>query len=358
MDQDNSSTKRLLVGLAVGVVFGLGVGLIIGLLYAYQIRPVEWVNAGPQDLRVDFASYYLRMVAENYAQTGDLAEAQKRLDEWDTDKLQEALERAYIESSPEAKMHLDTLVARMGEDITPAATSVAAQETPVPEETSAVEPEGGGGIGSLLPGFLVLLLLVLALGIIAMFIVRMRKRRQAAAQPEAAIETPAWAATLQTEESEQATPPLAHFVASYALGNNDYDESFSVETETGDFLGECGVALSETLGERDPDKITAFEVWLFDKNDIRTLTKVLMSEHAFDDPEIRAKLAQKGEAVLAKIGEPLVLETATLRLDALVTEMTYGDSGPLPPNSVFDRLTIELVARRQQGSLPEEPATV
>ena len=353
MDQDNNSTKRLLVGLAVGVVFGLGVGLILGLLYAYQIRPVEWVNAGPQDLRVDFASYYLRMVAESYAQTGDLAEAQKRLDEWDTAKLQEALERAYIESSPEAKMHLDTLVARMGEEVAPATTPAAA-ETPAPEETPAVEPEGGGGISSLLPGFLVLLLFALALGIIAMFIVRMRKRRQAAPQQEETpIEAPAWAATLQTEESDQITPPLTHFVASYALGNNDYEESFSVETTKGDFLGECGVALSETLGEGDPDRITAFEIWAFDKNDIRTLTKVLMSEYAFNDPDIRAKLAQKGEPVLAQINEPMVLETATLRLDAVITEMSYGTS-ELPPNSFFDRLTIELVARAKEGNIPLE----
>jgi hypothetical protein len=44
--------------------------------------------------------------------------------------------------------------------------------------------------------------------------------------------------------------------------------------------GECGVGISETIGVGDPKKVTAFEVWLFDKNDIQTVTKVLMSAHA------------------------------------------------------------------------------
>ena len=201
-----------------------------------------------------------------------------------------------------------------------------------------------------------LLLVVLALGIIAMFVVRMRKRRQAAPAPQAAEETPEWLSTLHPEEADQATlPALGHFVTSYALGNDTYDESFSVETSAGEFLGECGVAISETIGVGDPDKVTAFEVWLFDKNDIRTVTQVLMSEHAFNDPELRASLAPKGEAVLAEVSTPMVLETATLRLDVLVTEMTYG-AGSLPPNSFFDRLTIELVARGREGSPPPEAA--
>ena len=148
-------------------------------------------------------------------------------------------------------------------------------------------------------------------------------------------------------------PALGHFVTSYALGNDTYDESFSVETGAGEFLGECGVGISETIGAGEPDKVTAFEVWLFDKNDIRTVTQVLMSEHAFNDPDLRASLAPKGEAVLALVNQPMMLETATLRLDVLVTEMTYG-AGAEPSNSFFDRLTIELVARSKEGEAPVE----
>jgi hypothetical protein len=103
------------------------------------------------------------------------------------------------------------------------------------------------------------------------------------------------------------------------------------------------VGISETIGTGDPDKVTAFEVWLFDKSDIRTVTKVLMSEHAFQDDALRARLASKGEAVLAKQGSPLLLETSGLQVRIDVTELNYGES-ELPPRSFFSKLTVELVA--------------
>jgi hypothetical protein len=138
-------------------------------------------------------------------------------------------------------------------------------------------------------------------------------------------------------------PPLGHFFTTYQLGEDTYDESFSVETPMNEFLGECGVGISETIGEGDPDKVTAFEVWLFDKSDIRTVTKVLMSEHAYHDDALRAKLASKGDAVLAQPGSPFTLETSGLQVRVDVTELVYGEE-ELPPNSFFSKLTVELVA--------------
>jgi hypothetical protein len=87
--------------------------------------------------------------------------------------------------------------------------------------------------------------------------------------------------------------------------------------------------------------VTAFEVWLFDKNDIQTITKVLMSTHAFNDPAINQRLASKGEPVLVEPGTKVLLETATLTLEARAVDLGYG-SGALPPESNFDRLTLEL----------------
>jgi hypothetical protein len=136
---------------------------------------------------------------------------------------------------------------------------------------------------------------------------------------------------------------LGHFFTTYELGEDTYDESFSIETPMGEFLGECGVGISEIIGTGEPDKVTAFEVWLFDKSDIRTVTKVLMSEHSFHDDALRARLASKGEAVWAQPGSPFTLETSGLRVTVNVTELAYGE-GELPPQSFFSRLTVELVA--------------
>ena len=156
-------------------------------------------------------------------------------------------------------------------------------------------------------------------------------------------------------------PPIVQFMTTYLHGDDLYDDSFSIETPSGEFLGETGVGISETIGSGDTKNVTAFEVWLFDKNDIRTVTKVLMSDHAFNDDAIRAKLAPKGEAVLAKAGDRITLETASLRVQARIVDMSYG-TGPLPPNSFFSRLTIELAAWKREGQpvsraagLPQAP---
>ena len=144
--------------------------------------------------------------------------------------------------------------------------------------------------------------------------------------------------------------PMAQFVTSYGIGDDYYDQSFSIETTTGEFLGECGVGISEAIGVGDPKKVTAFEVWLFDKNDIRTVTKVLMTEHCYGDDALRAKLAPKGEAVLGQEETIIGLETASLRVQAKVIEMEYGE-GNLPPNSFVTRLTIELAAWQLEGAV-------
>ena len=121
----------------------------------------------------------------------------------------------------------------------------------------------------------------------------------------------------------------------------------------GEFLGECGVGISETLGAGEPAKVTAFEVWLFDKSDIRTITKVLMSQYAYNDDALRTRLAPKGDHVLAELGKDMVLETTSLRVDARVVDMEY-DGEAMPPQSQFTKLTVELVARPiESGGEPE-----
>jgi len=134
---------------------------------------------------------------------------------------------------------------------------------------------------------------------------------------------------------------VAHFMTTYVIGDDLYDDSFSIDSPNGSFLGECGVGILDTIGVGDPKKVTAFEVWLFDKNDIQTVTKVLLSAHAMNDSGIKQRLASKGELVQIESGQQLLLETATLQLEARVIEMVYGQ-GALPSGSFFQRMTLEL----------------
>jgi hypothetical protein len=190
--------------------------------------------------------------------------------------------------------------------------------------------------------------LLVGAAIVVYFVLQGRKRTDISApstQMPLADETAPteWASVPAT--SEQA--PMVQFMASYKGGDDLFDDSFSIDSPSGEFLGECGVGISETIGVGVPKKVTAFEVWLFDKNDIQTVTKVLMSAHAFNDPTIRQKLEAKGEPFQANSGGQTILETATLRLVARVVDMAYGQ-GAMPESSYFDSLVLELAIWQKQ----------
>jgi hypothetical protein len=135
--------------------------------------------------------------------------------------------------------------------------------------------------------------------------------------------------------------PIAQFMTTYVLGDDLFDDSFSIDSPSGEFLGECGIGISETIGVGEPKKVTAFEVWLFDKNDIQTVTKVLMSSRAFNDVATFQRLQAKGEPFMVERGKQIVLETAALQLVATASDMEYGQ-GALPEESYFERLTLEI----------------
>jgi hypothetical protein len=82
------------------------------------------------------------------------------------------------------------------------------------------------------------------------------------------------------------------------------------------------------------------------------VTKVIMSDHAFFDEALKAKLAPKGEPILARENETIVLETASLIINAEIKEMQYG-TGVLPPQSFFDRMSFELSAWAKEGEVVE-----
>ncbi len=142
-------------------------------------------------------------------------------------------------------------------------------------------------------------------------------------------------------------PALAEFVTRYNYGDDGYDMSFPIETQQTEFLGECGVGVSDMVNEGSPQQVTAFEVWLFDKDDIRTVTRVLLSDYAWNNEALRNRLATKGELVHVKEGDTLDLETKSLRVRARVREAEYAKGGT-EPRSYFERFVVELTAQRKQ----------
>lgn len=317
--------------LVVGAV-GLVLGLLLGILYAWVINPVEWTNADVTHLREDLQVDYMRMAIDSYAYNKDAALATQR----------------YSELGENADEILAAVVADTGnvrpEDITAFTVAVGASGPLLPGVTAEPEEPAGTGGSSftriILPLFCVVVLILLA-GLAFLFFFRGRGERG----PALGAARPPTKQEPETEWTDYSSmgeePPMVQFMASYKLGDDLFDDSFSIDSPVGEFLGECGVGISETIGVGEPKRVSAFEVWLFDKNDIQTVTKVLMSAHAFLDESARQRLAAKGEPVLAEPGTEAVLETQTLRLVARVVDMGYGE-GALPEQSYLDRLILEL----------------
>jgi len=308
---------------AVMVVLALFVGIFLGLLYGYVIDPVTWVDQPMTFTRADLQQDYLRMAFDSFRLNNDVNRLVNRYHE-----LHESGAAALNAINPE---------------IDPATLAVFQQA--LVDNPSADQPGPGDGGGNMLLtiGIIIVSLVVVGLVAAALFWLFRTNRSRAPEDMTPAMQAAELSRSIEkTDYSTSGTePPVAQYITTYVLGDDLFDDSFSIDASSGEFLGECGVGISETVGVGDPKKVTAFEVWMFDKNDIQTITKVLMSASAFNDPSIRAKLEPKGELVQLEPQKQIVLETQTLQMIATISDMQYGQ-GPMPNGSFFDRITMEL----------------
>jgi hypothetical protein len=361
MDKIKTLLQRPLIAGLVGLV----VGLIIGLpILGWGVWPVKWKDADASFLREDLKKQYLCMVVDSYKVSQNVEVARARIDSLGLDVASspymfDTLQSAgcsYSSGSPEVVALKSALLS----GTTGGDTAGGTVTTQVPLPTTTVAKPKNSKSSTLLLSLLCALFLIIGGALIYIFFLRKRKKTGDAGtevvegeEDYLVEEEQDLQGTDRTQGGESrvvpgsVTPasnsasPAAHFMTTYVIGDDLYDDSFSIDDQSGAFLGECGVGISDTIGVGDPKKVTAFEVWLFDKNDIQTVTKVLMSSHAMNDPMIRQRLASKGEPVLIEPGQQILLETATLQLEARVIELVYGQ-GALPTSSFFERLTLEI----------------
>jgi hypothetical protein len=312
----------------------LAVGIILGIIYGWVIDPVEWTDALPEHLRSDLRQDYLRMAIASYSVNQDPELARQRF---------EALGEA-----------ADSTLAEVGadpEELDPTAIQQFRAAIELLEEPT--EEEGGQFLGGALSRFI--LPACGATGILGVLLVlALLVRRRLAGGGERATEgADLWAQAGRPGGMDfgaaASSEPLATFRTTFTLGDDLYDDSFSIETPAGDFVGECGVGVADVIGAGDPKKVSAFEIWLFDKNDIQTVTKVLMSRYTFNDDSTRTRLSAKGDPVEVESGGVVYLETASLEVEARIVDLTYGE-GALPASSYFQRMTIELRAWPRGGA--------
>lgn len=329
-------------------VLGVGaliLGLALGLLYGWVISPVQWIDGESAQLREDLRIDYLRMVIDSYSlnQDENLAVARyETLREFAVTTVEKVgADPGSVEA--EALQNFQAVIGSFAVD-------VPGDESP--------PSTGGGESDSILDTLLGIA--PYAFGVVGFFAlvglgVYLVRRRITGGEPAYDEESRYDQEPTDDYEYDQtdvdsrlvqtlgSNEPIATFRSTYSFGDDLYDDSFSIEGPAGDFLGECGVGIGDIIGVGDQKKVSAFEVWLFDKNDIKTVTKVLLSSYAYQDQEILNRLATKGDPVLAENGELFELTTESLRLEARIVDITFGE-GALPSGSYFERMAIELRA--------------
>jgi hypothetical protein len=339
------------------MVAALVIGTLLGLFWAYVLQPVIFYDAEPRQLHQDWQDEWVRLLADRYASANANIDDQILLRLRDIDDPVGVIDRLSI-AQPEYAERLQRI---RGLAETAQLTAAAA---PQPNFIANILPY-------ILAPLLFAILFVVLTWLWSLFIhpnfiepILRRRRAGGAGAPDTAVQDMravmdqkrAAETSMKTQfDVSDLGKPLMQRMSVYIAGRGQFDDSFSIEDENEKFLGECGAGISETIGVGGQN-VTAVEVWLFDKDDfVRTMTGVFASEHAANDPATRSKLEIKGPITLIKPGAVIILETASLRLQATIKEVTYG-SGQLPPNSYFEKLTIELAAWRKDAASVPAPA--
>ena len=366
-------------------------GLILGLIIGWGVWPVRWSDTTAETMREDLRVDYLRNAVAVYALRANPTEAQAAYANLGG-KAEETL--GLLSEDPgfasaemialfrQAVTGQSSAVIQAGQ-VNTNTTQTGSTSPIVPGPAATTSGNTGSGLKTL--GFALLGILVVGAALVYFFFYRNKVQpateplpdvggtpgsrvvpiravgqpgqfqsepqpmARAMAQPIKNQEPAAPAQPLgipffnnkKTSNGNGEQKPLAQFMTTYMFGDDLYDESFTFDAANGEFMGECGVSVSDIIGVGEPKKISAFEVWLFDKNDVQTVTKVLMSQHVFSEANLRQRLESKGEPVMAEPGRQFALETATLRMDVKIVDTVYGEI-PLPEKSYFQRSTIEL----------------
>lgn len=369
----------------VAAILAFILGLVIGLVgLGWGLWPVNWTDAAARDLRPDAKVDYLRMVIDSYTLRKDMLQAKMRWDELNPG-AQNILAGLLTEEAKGEKTNPEPKAINEFMTVIQAVPEVG-EPVPLEEEENAPLVEKSSGLTWLMTIFSVVVLtgVVMAVAYFLRGVQRGRQRQslreeddfpppvhmdeydeesfsqvRSAAPPRAESRQSASASARPGPGMPQRQPAvsvsrpaverqdelIAQYMTTYNVGDDLFDDSFAIDSPSGEFLGECGVGISETVGVGEPKKATALELWLFDKNDIQTVTRVLMSQYAANDSETYQRMLAKGEPVAVEAGMEVRMETATLALIARVVDMAYG-SGPLPPKSYFERITLELTIKR------------
>ncbi|GAB4422865.1 MAG: hypothetical protein Kow0031_01050 [Anaerolineae bacterium] len=371
-----SVQRSLFFGILIGLILGAIIGIVMAYVFVANNPPVYSGGAYPNELTNNYQSHYLAMTVDSYivnpqpavaverlktfspgaqinvlgersaafvaagrgaeaALVNDLAVALKGNQGWSDDEVMRVIGElsAKYKDDPARAQAINTFSAALLNGQVPMAVEPGAV---LPAEQPAVPPPAQPSEGRSWTFYLLLCLLVVVFLLIVLYLLGRRQVKQRESWQKKEIE---W--------EGEGPPPFRKWTFAYTLGQNTFDEFFTIETDENDFLGECGMGILEAVPGTDPKQVVSFDVGLFDKTDITTLSQVVMTEHAYNDEAIRAKVEANPQAtaILAEPNKQFIFETSAMRAEARILDMALAEG-----NKYFDKLTVELALFLKEGA--------
>lgn len=372
-----SANRFLIVGAVIGIVLGCIGGLAASYMYVVYNPPVYAGGAYPSELTNSYQDHYLAMVIDSYlvnqqaeaaserfkaftparvvrvlgewsaayAANGRTAESQvinqlavelNQSENWDSamvaDVLGQLQSQFEANNEPAKAQIITTLASQLGQvpvaDPGQPDEAAAQPDTPDTNEPQTTESDAAQPDEAAAPpqqpveeGFSLTFWLVtcfvglVIIGLAVFLMIRFGPSAKSRLKPQEV----AW--------EGEGPPPIKKWSGTYNLGNDTYDEFFTLETPDGDFLGESGMGIWEAVPGTKPKQVTAFEIGLFDKTDIVTRSLIILSESSYNDETTAIKIDgnPQAEGVLAEKGKKYDFSSSVMRIEATIEDMEYGD---------------------------------
>ena len=348
-------------------------GLFIGwFVIGWWLWPAGFGGLSPARLDRVSRQDYLALVADSYAQNGNLAVVQQRLQGFDLNEAASELDDLARRSD---EFGLTAQAARMRNLATVVRRDLlrtAAQPTAAPKTTTAAptaQPSAGLGeqvqnlFGGLRQGWLVGLVLALVIvALLAWAAIRWRLDRlvRFGGRPDdtADVEEDAVVSGAGGDGEEQ---PLVYVSLnqltriSYSADGPDRTE-IRIKDANKDMVGQVELRAAEILGRNPGEPPSALELRLFDRHEPRTRVAVLVSHAASQDPTARQLIASmssdyvKPAFDVSRLGRVVELDTRFIHLQAEVVDAVFGEGGHYPP---FKYLCLEITP--MPANLGEQP---
>ncbi|MEL6403902.1 MAG: hypothetical protein AAFR81_06035 [Chloroflexota bacterium] len=351
-----------------GVVYTMAIiGMFFGLIWAYTAASIVFVDANPNRLNEGAQNQWLQMVAVA-SNSGSVYGDETAI------ALAQAIPnpRAQIEAliasgelNPSDQQALQTLLTKLPADIDTA-------------EGTAQEITRPSILINLLNVVILPLILVVVITVVLILLWRfliydnivapiLQRIREATDPEEAAraqkardeLKIQQEQRRLREELAAQASDsdlgePIMTQLAIFQTGRS-FDESYEIETEAGDFLGQSGAVIAEAV---DPTP-SAIEIWLFDMFSSRNIAKVFVTPSANSDPSVRSRIEADvdnpaTDIIVAEPSKSLTIDTDKLRLQAKFASVNFDASGN------FDKFNLQMRAWNKDeataGSTPPMPS--